>query len=66
MNDSSKAGAPAFSFAGRHEVKKENIAPSPNSYNTAGLTSKGRLEIVQGIFKCCVRVVQECVFGLVV
>jgi len=39
--DSNKAAAPAFSFAGRHEVKVESAAPAPNSYNTSGLTAKG-------------------------
>ena len=57
--DSNKAAAPAFSFAGRHEVKVgteidgsdiclpqvESAAPAPNIYNTSGLTAKGIINI---------------------
>ena len=42
LNESTKAAAPAFTFAGKHEQKVRSIAPSPNTYNTAGLTSRGR------------------------
>ena len=42
LKESTKAAAPAFSFAGKHEQKVRSDAPSPNTYNTAGLTSRGR------------------------
>jgi len=42
LNESTKAAAPAFTFAGKHEQKVQNFAPSPNTYNTAGLTAKGK------------------------
>jgi hypothetical protein len=42
LNESTKAASPAFTFAGKHEQKVKNIAPSPNTYNTAGLTARGR------------------------
>merc|ERR1712106_834271 len=42
LKESTKAAAPAFSFAGKHEQKVKNFAPSPNTYNTAGLTARGK------------------------
>ena len=42
LKESTKAAAPAFTFAGKQELKVKNIAPSPNTYNTAGLTARGR------------------------
>ena len=42
LKESTKAAAPAFTFAGKHQQKVRNDAPSPNTYNTAGLTSRGK------------------------
>jgi len=42
LNESTKAAAPAFTFAGKHEQKVRSVAPSPNTYNTAGLTARGK------------------------
>jgi hypothetical protein len=50
LNESTKVAAPAFSFAGKHEQKVKNIAPSPNTYNTAGLTARGRTFVLSHIF----------------
>ena len=33
--------APAYTFGGRFKDGSGKVAPSPNSYNTTGLTSKG-------------------------
>eukprot|EP00092_Neocalanus_flemingeri_P049666 GFUD01057164.1.p1 GENE.GFUD01057164.1~~GFUD01057164.1.p1 ORF type:complete len:114 (-),score=28.29 GFUD01057164.1:88-393(-) len=46
LNESSKAAAPAFTFAGKHEQKVKNFAPSPNTYNTAGLTARGESSVL--------------------
>merc|ERR1712106_473217 len=48
LKESTKAAAPAFSFAGKHEQKVKNFAPSPNTYNTAGLTARGVTSDGQG------------------
>merc|ERR1711892_444199 len=42
LTESTKAAAPAFTFAGKHEQKMRSVAPSPNTYNTAGLTARGK------------------------
>ena len=42
LKESTKAAAPAFTFAGKHQQKVRNDAPSPNTYNTAGLTARGK------------------------
>ena len=42
LKESTKAAAPAFTFAGKYEQKVKSVAPSPNTYNTAGLTAKGK------------------------
>jgi len=42
LKESTKAAAPAFTFAGKHEQKVRNDAPSPNTYNTSGLTARGK------------------------
>ena len=41
MKESAKAAAPAFSFAGKYQQKVMSFSPSPNTYNTAGLTARG-------------------------
>ena len=41
LKESTKAAAPAFTFAGKHQHKVRNDAPSPNTYNTSGLTARG-------------------------
>merc|ERR1711892_84005 len=48
LNESTKAASPAFTFAGKHEQKVRSIAPSPNTYNTAGLTARGVTSDSQG------------------
>ena len=47
LKESTKAAAPAFTFTGRHEQKQKMKAPSPNTYNTAGLTAKGFTQMIQ-------------------
>ena len=42
LKESTKAAAPAFTFAGKQEQRVKSIAPSPNTYNTAGLTVRGK------------------------
>jgi len=39
-----KSSAPAFSFGSKQRVKVESVAPAPNVYNVAGLTSRGKDE----------------------
>merc|ERR1719187_3227446 len=48
LKESTKAAAPAFTFAGKNEQKVKSVAPSPNTYNTAGLTSRGVTSDGQG------------------
>ena len=42
MKESNKLKAPAYTFGGRFKSSSDKISPSPNSYNTTGLTTKGR------------------------
>ena len=44
MKESNKLKAPAYTFGGRFKSSSDKITPSPNSYNTTGLTTKGRKE----------------------
>lgn len=41
IKESTKLKAPAYTFGGRFKDGSGKVAPSPNSYNTTGLTSKG-------------------------
>ena len=42
IKESTKAKAPAYTFGGRFKDKADTVSPSPNIYNTTGLTTKGR------------------------
>ena len=42
VKESNKLKAPAYTFGGRFKSSSDKISPSPNSYNTTGLTAKGR------------------------
>ena len=42
VKESNKLKAPAYTFGGRFKTSSDKISPSPNSYNTTGLTAKGR------------------------
>lgn len=43
IKESTKLKAPAYTFGGRFKSTTDKISPSPNSYNTTGLTKKGRI-----------------------
>ena len=42
IKESTKLKAPAYTFGGRFKSTTDKLSPSPNSYNTTGLTKKGR------------------------
>ena len=42
IKESTKLKAPAYTFGGRFKSTSDKVTPSPNSYNTTGLTKKGR------------------------
>ena len=42
VKESNKLKAPAYTFGGRFKSSSDKVSPSPNSYNTTGLTTKGR------------------------
>ena len=42
IKESTKLKAPAYTFGGRFKPTADKVSPSPNSYNTTGLTKKGR------------------------
>ena len=41
IKESTKQKAPAYTFGGRFKSSSDKVSPSPNSYNTTGLTTKG-------------------------
>ena len=41
IKESTKRKAPAYTFGGRFKSSSDKVSPSPNSYNTTGLTNKG-------------------------
>ena len=41
IKESTKLKAPAYTFGGRFKSTTDKVSPSPNSYNTTGLTNKG-------------------------
>ena len=41
IRESTKVKSPAYSFGGKPKSSSSSIAPSPNAYNTSGLTAKG-------------------------
>ena len=41
IKESTKLKAPAYTFGGRFKSSTDKVSPSPNSYNTTGLTKKG-------------------------
>ena len=43
IRESTKVKSPAYSFGGKPKSSSSTIAPSPNAYNTSGLTAKGSL-----------------------
>ena len=41
IKESTKSKAPAYTFGGRFKAKVEPVSPSPNAYNTTGITTRG-------------------------
>jgi len=42
IKESTKLKAPAYTFGGRFKSSSDKVSPSPNSYNTTGLTTRGK------------------------
>ena len=43
IRESNKPKSPAFSFGLKNKPETSPVSPSPNTYNTSGITAKGRL-----------------------
>jgi hypothetical protein len=43
IKESMKSKAPAYTFGGRFKSKVDPVSPSPNAYNTTGITTRGRV-----------------------
>ena len=50
IRESKKVKSPAFSFGLKTKPDPNPVSPSPNTYNTSGITTKGRLTTIRIIF----------------
>ena len=50
IRESNKVKSPAFSFGLKTKPDPNPVSPSPNTYNTSGITTKGRLITIRIIF----------------
>ena len=54
IRESNKPKSPAFSFGLKLKPPGPPVSPSPNAYNTSGLTVKGEEESSHSLLKYCV------------